>query len=76
VPCIADAEKPAPVTAPVPVIAEFPVFFNVTDKVDAVFRLTLPKDKLEGVTDKEEPELATGYKFKVKVRGELTPAKL
>jgi hypothetical protein len=67
-------EKPAPVTPAVTLTGEFPVFLNVTDKVDAVFSVTLPKDKLEGVTDKANPELAKGYKFKEAVWGDLTPA--
>jgi hypothetical protein len=74
VPCSGDIEKPAPVTPAVPLTGEFPVFLNVTDKVDAVFSVTLPKDKLEGVTDKADLELARGYKFKETVCGALTPA--
>jgi hypothetical protein len=74
VPCSGDIEKPAPVTPAVPLIGEFPVFLNVTDKVDAVFSITLPKDKLEGVTDTTDPELARGYKFEETDRGDLPPA--
>ena len=53
---------------------EFPVFFNVTDSVDAVFVVTLSNDKLEGVTYKADPEPVSGYRFNRKVCGELMPA--
>jgi hypothetical protein len=36
VPCSGDIETPAPITPAVPVTGEFPVYFNVTDKVDIV----------------------------------------
>jgi hypothetical protein len=68
-----DIEKPAPVTPAVPLTDEFPVFLNVTDKVDAVFSAILPKDRLEGVTDRVDPEVARGYKFKETLCGEWTP---
>jgi hypothetical protein len=71
VPCAGDIEKAAPVTLAVPVTDEFPIFVNVTDKLEVVFRVTLPKDKLEGVA---EIVVARGYKFKEKVCGELIPA--
>jgi len=45
---LGDIEKPDPVTAAVPVTGELPVFVKVTDKVEAVFSVTLPNDKLEG----------------------------
>jgi hypothetical protein len=47
----------------VPVVEEYPVFFNVTDNVDAVFAVSLPNDKLAGVADKVGPESVSGYKF-------------
>ena len=50
-PCAGDIEKAAPVTLAVPVTDEFPIFVNVTDKLEVVFRVTLPKDKLEGVAE-------------------------
>jgi hypothetical protein len=71
VPCAVDIEKPAPVTLALPVTDEFPVFVKVTDKVEVVFSVTLPKDKLEGAAD---IVVARGYKFKEKVCGELIPA--
>jgi hypothetical protein len=74
VPCTGDIEKPAPVTTAVPVIGELPVFVKVTDKVEVLFSATLPKDKLEGVTDKVAAAIAGGYKFKTKICGELIPA--
>ncbi len=72
--CDGDIEKPAPVTRVVPVTVEFPVFFKVTDNVEAVFSVTLPNDKVEGVIDSVDPEVARGYKFRENVRGELIPA--
>ena len=69
--CSRNIEKAAPVTLAVPVPDEFPIFVNVTDKLEVVFRVTLPKDKLEGVA---EIVVARGYKFKEKVCGELIPA--
>ena len=39
-----------------------------------MFSVTVPKDKLDGVTDKTDPELARGYKFKETDFGDLTPA--
>lgn len=74
--CTGGIEKPTPVTPAVPVTGEFPVFSNVTDNVDAVFSVTLPKDKSEGVTLKVDPEPASGYKFNKNVCEELIPASL
>ena len=72
VPCTGDIEKPVPVTAALPVIDELPVFVTVTGKVEVVFGVTLPKDKLDGVTDKVEI-VARGYKFKEKLCGAVLP---